>query len=249
MADASGTEIVQATAVEAPAPLISMTPMDLLARAVERGADLAMVEKLMDLAERSERNQARKKFDAAVAEAKALIKPVTRNRTGNNKTKYADLAAYAKEVDPILAQFGLSYRYSSRQDDRIHITCILSHRDGHNEETTLSSAPDGSGSKNSIQAIGSAVEYLKRYTLTLALGLSSEMADDDGKSADGDEPVSADQLAEIQAKIDSTGTDIEKFCRYLQIEALPDLRKKDYPKALAAIAQKIKTKKQAAGAQ
>ena len=37
MAD-NGTEIVQATAVEAPAPLISMTPMDLLARAVEREA-------------------------------------------------------------------------------------------------------------------------------------------------------------------------------------------------------------------
>lgn len=247
MADASGTEIVQATAVEAPAPLISMTPMDLLARAVERGADLAMVEKLMDLAERSERNQARKAFDAAVAEAKAKIKPVVRNRTGNNQTKYADLAAYAKEVDPILAQFGLSYRYSSRQDDRIHITCILSHRDGHNEETTLSSAPDGSGSKNSIQAIGSAVEYLKRYTLTLALGLSSELADDDGRSADGDEPVSAEQLQEIRAKLETSGADIEAFCRYLRVEALPDIRKGQYPAALAAIAQKLKAKKQGGG--
>ena len=51
MAD-NGTEIVQATAVETPAPLVSMTPMELLSRAVERGANLDMVEKLMDLAER-----------------------------------------------------------------------------------------------------------------------------------------------------------------------------------------------------
>lgn len=221
--------------------------MELLSRALDRGADLEMVEKLMDLAERQERNMAKKAFDAAVAEAKSQIKPVVKNRKGNN-SKYADLSAYAKEVDPILATHGLSYRYNSRQEGAtIYITCVLSHRDGHSVETTLSAAPDTSGSKNAIQAIGSTVEYLKRYTLTLALGLSAAEADDDGRAAGGDEAISADQLQEIRDKLASSGADIEAFCRYLKVEALPDIRASQYPAALAAIAQKLKAKKQGGG--
>lgn len=228
-----------ATMVE-PRETLPATPMELLSRALERGADLTVLEKLMDLQERHEKNQARKAFDAAVAEAKAKIKPVVKNRTGNN-SKYADLSAYAKEVDPILAAHGLSYRYGSRQEGAtIYITCILSHRDGHCEETTLSGAPDATGSKNAIQAIGSTVEYLKRYTLTLALGLSAAEADDDGRAAGGDEPISEEQLAALQAKIDAAKTDAAKLCSYLKIDALPDLRKSRLHEAEAMLNERLR---------
>lgn len=242
MADASGHEIVTATAVEA-VPALPSTPMDLLARALDRGADLTLVEKLMDLQDRHERAKARKLFDAAIADAKSKIKPIQKNRVGNNQKRYADLAAFAKAIDPVLAEHGLSYRFRSAQENGvINVTCVLSHRDGHSEETTLSGAADTSGNKNSIQAIGSTLTYLQRYSLTLAIGLAAS-EDDDGASADGDEPISAEQLQEIRDKIEATGADIAKFCDYMQVEALPDIRKKDYPKALAAIAQKMKAKK------
>jgi hypothetical protein len=56
--------------IEPPA-LVTMTPMDMLARAVQSGADLDMIEKLMNLQERWEGSNARKAFDAAIASAKA----------------------------------------------------------------------------------------------------------------------------------------------------------------------------------
>lgn len=245
---ADGQEIVvpQETA---PPVLTGRTPMDLLALALERGDDLSVLEKLMDLQDRHERGQARKAFDAAVAEAKAKIKPVTKNRQGNN-SKYADLAAYAKEIDPVLAEHGLSYRYSSRQENGIQITCILSHRDGHSQETTLAGAPDKTGSKNDIQAIGSTVEYLKRYTLTLALGLSAAEADDDGQAAGGDEAISIEEAELLRKKLDDAGADIERFCAYLKVEALTDIRKSKFKDALAAVAAKAKvTKSKKADAQ
>jgi len=243
MAD-NGTEIVQATAVEASPPALASSPMELLSRALERGADLAMVEKLMDLAERQERNLAKKAFDAAVAEAKKEIPVIKANASGNNN-RYADQGAFASVVDPIIGKHGLSYRFRANQTaNLIEVTCVLSHRDGYSEETTLSSAPDGSGNKNSIQAIGSALTYLQRYSLKLALGLAASK-DDDGKAADSAEPISAEQLAEIRAKLESSGSDIERFCKYMAVEALPDIRKNDYPKALAAIAQALKAKKKA----
>ena len=82
-----------------------------------------------------------------------------------------------------MAAHGLSYRFRTIQDGAIKVTCILSHKSGHSEENTLSGPADASGSKNAIQAIGSTLTYLQRYTLTQALGLAAS-DDDDGRSAE-----------------------------------------------------------------
>lgn len=243
---ADGQDVVTAVVEQGAAltPVQPATPMELLARALDRGADLTLVEKLMDLQERHEKGLARKAFDAAVADAKSEIKPIAKNRKGHSG-KYADLGAYAAAVDPILARHGLSYRYRSAQDGAvIRVTCVLSHRDGHCEETTLQGGADTSGAKNSIQAIGSTLTYLQRYSLTLALGLAAT-EDDDGASAGGDEPITEAQLETLRAKIDESGTNIEMFCKYLKVEALPDLRKSQFAGAVTALDQKIKAKKNA----
>lgn len=244
---ADGNEIIVANEAAQP-PALASTPMELLSRALERGADLSMVEKLMDLSDRHDKAQARKAFDAAIAQAKAKIKPVAKNREGNNQKRYADLAAYAKEIDPVLAEFGLSYRYRSAQDNgTIKVTCVLSHRDGHFEETTLAAAPDTSGNKNSIQAIGSTITYLQRYSLTLAIGLSAS-EDDDGRAAGGDEAINEDQLKELQDLASKSKADLEKLCAYFKIEALPDLRASQFQNAKSALLAKVAQAKKASKA-
>src|SRR5690606_8392781 len=120
-------------------------------------------------------------FDAAIASAKAEIPAVAKNAKGHNNKAYANFAAYAAVVDPVLGKWGLSYRFRTEQTDRITVTCVLTHKDGHAEENSLSGPPDGSGSKNAIQAIGSTLTYLQRYTLVQALGLSAA-DDDDGQT-------------------------------------------------------------------
>lgn len=175
----------------------AMTPMDMVQQAVTSGAGIEVVSKLMDLHERWEANQARKDFDEAIAAAKAEIKPVAKNKKGHNDKRYADFSAYAREVDPVLARFGLSYRFRTEQDDRIKVTCILSHRGGHSETNTLAGPADSSGSKNAIQAIGSTLTYLQRYTLTQALGLAAS-DDDDARTAEAP-PISGAAEAAINS--------------------------------------------------
>lgn len=160
---------------------VALTPMAMLDRAVTSGAGIDTIEKLMGLLERWEANQARKLFDEAVSAAKAEIPPIARNRTGHNSKKYVDFSAIAKVVDPIITKHGLSYRFTTAQDDRIHVTCILSHRAGHFEKTTLAGPSDTTGNKNAIQAIGSTLTYLQRYSLVQMLGLAAS-DDDDAKS-------------------------------------------------------------------
>ena len=73
------------------------------------------------------------------------------------------------------------YRYEiADSGEALAVTCVLTHTDGHSERTTMTAGADTSGSKNAIQARGSAVSYLERYTLCGALGLLTVDEDSDG---------------------------------------------------------------------
>lgn len=206
------TEIVEATPQEV-APAI--TPMQMLQIAVDQGADLDKLTKLMDLQERWEASQARKAYVAALAAFKADPPKVIKNKTvrygsGNGATSYdhATLAQVANAVAPALAEHGLSHSWSTEQSEKgISVTCTLTHRDGHSECVTLAASADNSGSKNSIQAIGSTVTYLQRYTLLSITGLATEDMDDDGAGSDPAELISAEQKDELIALIRDIGGD------------------------------------------
>ena len=135
-----------------------LTPMQMLSTAITNGASIELLEKLMTLQERWQANQARQAFDAAIAAAKAEIKPIRKNRRVgyNAKTEegsrvdyvHEDMGEIARSVDPILAKHGLSYRFRTAQNvvgtppvSSISVTTVVTHRDGHFEETTLSAAP------------------------------------------------------------------------------------------------------------
>lgn len=191
------TNMTAIAKVAEPTPVnevVVITPMTMIDRAVQQGASIEVLEKLMNLQERHDANMARKAFDAAVAEAKGEIPPIVKDRKvgfesqrtgGTTSYSHESLGQIASVVDPILNKHGLSYRYRATQENgRVSVTCVLSHRDGYSEETTLSAGADDSGKKNSIQAIGSTTTYLQRYTLKLALGLSTTDKDDDGASSD-----------------------------------------------------------------
>jgi len=189
-------EIVQ---FDRPTEAAILTPLAMIDRALASGASVEVLEKLMALQERYDANMARKAFDNAVAAAKGEIGPIVKDREvdftsakGRTSYRHESLAAIAKIVGPALDRQGLSYRYRATQDGgRVTVTCVLAHRDGYSEETTLAAGNDSSGNKNDIQAIGSATTYLQRYTLKLALGLATTDQDDDGAATDKPEhPIS-----------------------------------------------------------
>lgn len=234
MTEAALTIHRETTAAPGTYPVQAMTPADMLSMAVERGASIDVMSKLMDLRERWEAGQARKAFDEAVAAAKAQIPAIVKNREGHNNKRYADFAAIAKVVDPIISQFGLTYRFRTTQTDRINVTCVLSHKGGHAEENTLAGPADTTGNKNAIQAIGSTLTYLQRYTLVQALGLSAS-EDDDGRSGNMGASVSEDQIGELVELMDSVSADKAAFLRFFKIDALADLPADKFGKAVAML--------------
>jgi hypothetical protein len=230
----------------------AITPMTMIDRALATNATPETLERLLALQERWEANQARKAFDEAMAGAKAEIPVILKNRvvdfTGKTgiRTHYRheDLGEIARTVDPVLAKHGLSYRFRTQSPigEPVTVTCIVSHRDGHSEENTLVGPRDDSGNKNPIQSVGSTITFLQRYTLKAALGLAAA-EDDDGQKSDAkveDGPISDEQVKAIRTLADEVGADLERFCTYFKIEAVPDLPRSQFERAVASLEKKRK---------
>lgn len=224
---------------------VALTPLAVLNQAVASGASVEVLERLMALQERHEANNARKAFEASLAEARAELPVIIKNREVNfNKTNYRfeDLAGIAKQIDPILARHGITYRFRTDSTDKgVKVTCRLSHTAGHVEENSLSAGHDLTGNKNTIQAIGSTVTYLQRYTLKASLGLSAS-ADDDGQAA-GAAPVNGELITDEQVRqvsnlIAETKSNLDIFLKTFGVGGIPEITTRQLPTVLAKLEAK-----------
>jgi len=165
--------------------------------------DVDKLMKLMDMKERFDAAEAKKAYVAAMAEFKRnppeIFKTKQVGYTNKDGTftgyKHATLGDVTTAIIKGLADNGFSHRWDTEQRDnaQIYVTCVLTHKLGHSESTTLNSSRDDSGKKNNIQQMASAINYLQRYTLLAATGLATQDAqdDDDGIGTESPEPTKA----------------------------------------------------------
>jgi hypothetical protein len=187
-------------------PERDLTPRGLLSIAVQQGADLDKLERLMLLQERWEENEARKAFNVAFAAFKDEAVTVIKNRQvtdGPLKGKsYAELFSVVNAVTPALSKHGLStsWRLTKDEKDWIEVTCTLKHILGHSDCVSMGGPPDTGGAKSAIQARASTISYLERYTLKAVCGVAEQGDDNDGASGSRmDENVLVDHLSAIDA--------------------------------------------------
>lgn len=179
--------------IEQPQAIQYYNPPALLALAIQKDLDVERLAKLMELQERWQANEAKKAFTTAMAELKKNPPQIIKDmhvefQTSRGKTSYnhASLGNVTASVTEALSNHGLSTRWETTQTDMlVTVKCIITHIDGHSESTQLSSKPDDSGGKNHIQAIGSAVTYLQRYTLLTITGLATNEFENDGRGMNG----------------------------------------------------------------
>jgi hypothetical protein len=228
-------------------PTVERSPAALMMQAIEKGLDLGQVEKAMALQERWEANEARKAYHEAMAAFKSNPPEIDKDRkvkfqTSKGLTEYrhASLANVTDKINSALSLHGLSAGWKvSQEDKKITVTCTITHRLGHSESTSLSGAPDDSGSKNSIQAVGSTISYLSRYTLLALTGLATHDMDDDSNGAGaGPEYITADQAIQINDLLKETGSDIHKFLKYMKAESVETILAADLNRALIALNKK-----------
>ncbi|MEW6022821.1 MAG: ERF family protein [Pseudomonadota bacterium] len=204
MAPAQTAVATQQPRAVAAASSSAVAPADLLRYALENGADLDRLEKLMELQQRYEENEARKAYVNAMAEFKLNPPQIVKDKlvqfSGTSYT-HATLGNVTSAIVEGLAKHGFSHRWDTEQQGaNVSVTCTITHRKGHSERTTLSAAKDDSGKKNNIQQMASAITYLQRYTLLAATGLAThDQVDDDGASAELDTRLADNWIARVNA--------------------------------------------------
>ena len=228
-----GNDIVE---VQAPAIMIN--------QAIEKGANLEQLEKLLELQERHDRNEARKAYHVAMAEFKKHAPKILKDARvsyGTTAYSHATLSNIVETITPLLSEHGLSVSWGNKQNGQVTVVCKITHVKGHSEETELTAGADTSGSKNSIQAIGSTISYLQRYSLLAILGLATHDQDNDARTVD--EGITDKELHGLRDRIIALNGSEEQLCNVLGIEGLDNITKPDYVKALSLIEAKEKEAK------
>ncbi len=216
------------------------SPDSLLALAIEKGADLDKLEKLMDLKERHDAGIARKAYFLAVSDFKAAPIVITKDKINKQyASRYTSKGNLVNTVNVALSKFQLNARWDvSQPEGEITVTCILSHSQGHSEQVSLTAPPDDSGSKNSIQQIKSTKTYLEIATYEAVIGVAST---DDPGDTDGNMPtqyITDEQVAILDALIVEVGADKKQFLKMVKAEDLFDLPISKYEGAVKRLQEK-----------
>ena len=226
------------------------TPAAMMMIAIEKGFDLDKVEKAMLLQERWEANEARKAYHLAMSKFKADPPEIEKDKkvsfkAGGGTTAYnhASLANVTDKINKALSACGLSASWETVQGEagKVTVTCRITHSQGHSESTSLTAMPDTSGSKNAIQAIGSTISYLERYTLLALTGLATHDMDDDGQ--DAPEYITEEQAKTISGMIADKNADSVKFCEFFKVDSIEKIPAKRYDEAVKLLKAKKKVEK------
>lgn len=171
--------------------------------ALNPDADINKLEKMLDMQERILNRNARELFSAAMAEMQAdMPEVVERGQIKVNdvvRSRYSTFEDINAAVRPVLQKHGFAITFRVKQSDgQIKVTAVLSHKSGHSEDTDIILPSDTSGSKNAVQAVGSAVSYGKRYTMSALLNIATRGEDDDAEGAVKIKKVTAFQASTIR---------------------------------------------------
>jgi hypothetical protein len=222
--------------------LPASNPGKLLEMAVERGADMDALEKLMDLQERWEARQAERDFNDALASFQAQCPPIMKRREASFKGQhayyFASLDDIMREIKPLLQQCGLTVSFSSDvQEGAITVRCRVAH--GIHAETSEMTVPTPSEMRvNDTQKMGAALSYARRYALCNALNIV--VTDEDTDAAKLNDPISEKQVVQLSELLEQFSNSRQsKFLAAFEINDLADLPVSRFEQARAALKRKI----------
>ncbi len=183
--------------------------------------NVAVLEKMMDLYERTQAKDAEKEFARAFNALQSempkitAVKPVP-DRNGNIKYHFAPYEEIMNCIQPFLLKHGFTVSFSmSFHEGRVTQECTLQHIGGHARKNQFSvrigSGPPGA---SEAQADGAAGTYAKRHALCNALNIIVDH-DTDGFDAKKDgAPITQDKVMYLKELVRETGSDEAKFLKF-----------------------------------
>lgn len=191
--------------------------------------DIHALEKLIALQNDAEDRQAKKSFNLNLSEMLAEIPVIAKTGVNTyNGTKFAKLEDIVETTRPILHKYGFSITYKQSQEMipnakaepnsifcMMIVTCVLKHRDGHEESNEIQLPIATIKGQTPIQAMGMGSTYGRRYTLMQALNIAVAEDDQDGfavnaKVEASKKPMSDARLEKAIEQVNLKNADLQK---------------------------------------
>lgn len=175
--------------VPVPQPLVIQDRgEELLRLAIEKGANVDTLERLMVMRRELRAEAAKTAFDTAMAAFQKECPPIKKNEPvvvkGSLRYKYAPLDVIVAQTKELIAAYGFSYKVDARIDkDRVLATCEVKHTAGHSSTSSMEVPIDPEAYMNEQQKFASAFTFAKRYAFCSAFGIVTSDEDDDGRGA------------------------------------------------------------------
>lgn len=216
--------------------------------AIREKVPVEVLERLVALRERVAERDARAAFFQAVASFQEQCPEITKDKTAQITTKaggkysytYAPLETITRTIRPVLHRNGLEFSWTTEQSDRdgvLNVVCILRHIEGHSERATFPVPTATDAAMSAAQKNGAALTYGRRQSLVAVLGLVTADEDNDAPET-GSGPITPGQAAAILDKIVAKGADMARFCAYMGVEKVEEIRASDFERAIAALNRK-----------
>lgn len=224
----------------------SSSLLNIISRAsTDPNVDIDKMDRLLQMHERIVASNAKTAFQLALADMQPELpiigeRGAIKNKSGGVQSRYALWEDIVSVISPVLSKHGFAITFRTANADKlVTVTGVLSHREGHREETTLTLPIDVSDFRSLVQSIGSSVSYGKRYTASALLNLRTGEVDDDGAAGGKARPlVSDEQVANIQALMTEVGADRRKFLAFLGVQSLDEIYADRYGDVIKVLEQK-----------
>lgn len=161
----------------------------LIKQAIEKGTDVATMEKLLAMRKELKAEWSKEQFDKAMAKFQNDC-PIIKKEKAGGKTNSGEVAYYYAPLESIVEQVkeklnenGFSYSIQTKTDEKgVKVTCIAKHVSGHSESSDIE-VPLGAGTRvmSAPQIVASALTFAKRYAFCNAFGILTGDDDNDGK--------------------------------------------------------------------
>lgn len=173
----SETQLIQTpTSVASP---IQDEATALISQAINKGVDVATMEKLLAMRRELNAEKAKAAYDTAMADFQAECPTIEKKTQGYNY-KYADLTTIIEQVKDLLARHGFSYTFDTDEvDNAIIVYCKVKHIAGHMEISKAQIKRETTTKMNASQQSGAAMTYGKRYAFVNAFGILTGDEDTD----------------------------------------------------------------------
>lgn len=199
------------------------------------------IDKLLTMQREAIEWQAKMMYQKAIADLQAELPSVERKARGNN-SMYAKFEHIVEGIKPAMAMHGFSITHriksclpESGSQGKVTVTAVLSHSMGHSETLSLDLPIDDTGNKNSVQGVGSTIEYGRRYTTNALLGIATHGADNDGgspRNQGGGKQLTQKQVKRIVDAINAAGITQQQFMVQAGIGAIHELNPRQIEQAV-----------------